>query len=435
MFLRQPKADSPQSKSWLRSLTDYFRSDRTTLYFVGAATVVYFFRATSYITQPQLYAEDGAVWLADGYNLGAKSLIASYNGFFHLAERVVGYFVAQLPLEFAPLIFNLVAWLIFSLFVYYLFSPRTKILTDNYERLFVLLSIFLIANVDEFFYNFSNSIFLLGVIGLLILVAKEARSVFGRILEKLVFIVSCFTLISPWLYLPVIANEGFRHKRKIGFYLFFALAGAIAQISSYLWASIERTVVTFQALVSKFAALEIYNQIVTPALRFGRFDLLLEGSSRLEILLVVSFVLLTLIALIYTFIAGHKQLRYLLFFLAATTVASLKSPLVGPEIADPIRFMASAMWGDRYFIFGIIALYLILSKLSSRLFGLKWRYLFLVAFMSLGLASSVYSRSFFIEKGFQDLRQPYLEGINKLKLGESEVAIPINPNWVMVLKR
>ena len=158
-------------KTTIAQLKDPASGWQTAL-FVMIAAIIYLRRSFPYITNPQLFGEDGELWLSDGYNQGFELLFQPVAGFLHVPERLFGFIVAHLPLHWAPFIFNITAWLIFILTAYYLFSIRTKILNNNYERVFMLICLSLIANVDEFFFNFSNSVFLLGVVGVLIIIAK-----------------------------------------------------------------------------------------------------------------------------------------------------------------------------------------------------------------------------------------------------------------------
>src|SRR5687767_14747569 len=105
---------------------------------VVTASLIYFRRAQVYILQPQLYADDSGS-LQGGFNDGLRSLSVSVSGFFHLIERLFGLLVSQLSLHYAPFLFNLAAGLMFVLLAYYLFSPRTKLFSSFFERLFMLL--------------------------------------------------------------------------------------------------------------------------------------------------------------------------------------------------------------------------------------------------------------------------------------------------------
>lgn len=408
-------------------------SSRWVIFFLAVALAVYFIRGHEYILQSQLYAEDGTIWLAQGYNLGFESLTLPYNAFFHTWERVIGLLIAQMPLQAAPLLFNLTAWGIFGLLAYYLFSPRTNILTNNYQRIFVLICIGLVANVDELFFNFSNSVFLLGIIGALILIADEPKSMIGKVIERIIYFLSCFTLVFVWFYLPIVLIEKFKYKRPVNFYLIVATIGSVVQLASYLTTPFERSMVTVKALLSKYTVLEIYNQIITPVIRFSRADVTFDSSNIALTFIVFLVVALAIVAVVYVARKANKQVQYLLLFFAAMTAASLKSPLV--DSVDPIKFMTTAAWGDRYFIFGIIGLGIVLAKLPYELLGSSARRWFLAGVILLGVGLSWQTNSFFIHKYFQDYRNQYQTGIEQLEKGSSKVSIPINPGWQMELER
>lgn len=407
-----------------------------TFIFVFIASVFYFIRASDYILRPQLYAEDGIIWLADAYHLGFKSIFMPLNGFFHFPERLLGFIAAHISLYDAPLIFNLAGAGIFVLMAYYFFTPRTKLFNTMYEKLFFLAAICLIANVNEFFFNFSNSIFLLGIIGVLIMLAIPAKNTWVRVLEKSVFFLSCFTLIFAWLFVPIALVEKYKNKKKVNFYLYSAAAGAIAQFLGFLFTSNKRTGIAVQALFSKNLVLEIYNQIAVPAIRFSRHDVSLDSGSKYKLVVVFFVVSICIAAYLYVLKVSNRQARYLLLFLGIMTIASLKSPLIAPElhVADPLKFMAVVRDGDRYFIFGIIALYIVFAKISYEVFTPKARYPVLAALLLFSLFNSMHSQDFFVNKHFLDLRPQYRYGISRVKAGDEVVIIRVNPINDMILK-
>jgi len=113
------------------------------------------------------------------------------------------------------------------------------------------------------------------------------------------------------------------------------------------------------------------------------------------------------------------------------TAASLKNPLI--DSLEPVKAMSIAQWGDRYFVFGIIGLGIVFSKISLQALSTHGRYWFLGIFFLFGLATSWHYQSFFVQKNFQDYRSQYTSGVDQLKTGASEVTIPINPSWQMRL--
>jgi hypothetical protein len=419
-----------------------------TLVFVSLATVLYFIRARQYILQPQLYADDGG-WLQVGYHNGIKSLFIPLNGFLHFPERLFGFLVTILPLDYAPFIFNFCAGLIFVLMAYYLFSNRTRLFSNTYERIFMLFCLSLIANVEEFFFNFSNSVFLLGIVSLLIMVADKPRNAAVAFLEKIIFILSCLTLPFTWFYLPIAIIQRVKYKQKNNFFLIITTVTSFIQLFVYLTSHVERSAVTVQSLSSKYTFLELYNQIITPAFRFARIDTPLQPFNDRNWYIILSVLLATfvcILAALWIIKKSNKTVGYLLFFLGAMTFASIASPtIVSTNPIEAIKYMAITLGGDRYFIFGIIGLSIIAAKLSYNFLTPGSRYAAFIVFAIFSIITSLQFGSFFVDKHFMDLRKQYHESVHSLKTQPkgSSVFFPINPHdphappnlrWVIQLK-
>ncbi len=409
-------------------------------FYVFVACLLYLIRGWKYyIIKPQLYAEDGVVWLADGFNLGIRSLLIPLNGFSHLFERLFGLAVAQLPLLWTPLLFNLTGFIIFGVMVYYLYSPRTKILITDFERIFVLVSLCLISNVDEFFFNFSNSVFLLGLVGLLLIVAKTPSSKLVNILEKLLFVVLCLTLPFSWIYLVILLYNYIRYRKKQVFFLISAGFGSIIQLFTYLNREEARQSVGNLALLSKDTAIEIYNQIIAPSMTFARIDI--SPDVQLSLKKIAFLIIVYSFCLIATFVVlkkSNRQTKFLIIFCIGMTLASLKSPLTDLNSSKEIvNYMANVQFGDRYFIFGILGLGIIFAKFLNIYLPKKISSYALIVFIALGLTSSIVNNSFWIQKNLKDYRKDYYDGVNKLNNPDNyhNVIIPTNPNNNSIILR
>jgi hypothetical protein len=248
------------------------RSSWQTAALVAIAAMAYAYRAKPYLRAPQLFAEDGVLWLAEGFNKNFWAIFQPVNGFMHMPERLFGFIMARLPLDWSPLLFVVSAWGLFILVTYYLLSQRTKILRTNFERIFMVGCLALIANIGELFFNFSNSVFLMGIIGTLILIADTHKNKVVMVAERAFFLLSCFTLPFAWFYLPISLLEHFKYKRKNWFFLVTSAVGAVVQVFVYVTSGVERSPVTLLSLYSKYTVLEVYNQLLVPAVRFTRID-------------------------------------------------------------------------------------------------------------------------------------------------------------------
>src|SRR5262249_8422703 len=135
---------------------------------------------------------------------------------------------------------------------------------------------------------------------------------------------------------------------------------------------------------------------------------------------------------------SNKQVWYLLFFLAAMTFASVKSPTLTVKLpVDALKTMAVVKSGSRSFFFWGGCVTFLYSKYTYLLIAPKARYGFLIVFMSFGLLTSLHYQSFFIEKQFTDYTRQYNQGIDAFESGKVKtVVIPVNPvSWHMTLSR
>ena len=405
---------------------------------VFITALAYAYRGSSYLANPQMYAEDGVLWLAQGHNKNVFALLQPVNGFLHFPERLFGFIVAHLPLQFAPAIFVVTAWILFIFTAYYLLSSRTRIFNNNFERLFVVGALALISNVEILFFNFSNSVFLMGIIAAMIITAKKSRHRAIRIAEKVFFLLSCLTLPFAWFFLPITLFERFKYKQKDSFFLYASAFGSIVQVIYYITSHVNRSPVTLISLVSKYTLLELYNQIIIPGLRFARIDMPLDQYTHHYYPVVTVF--LTVLALLFATIVvvkkTNKQTRYILFFLAGMTFASFKSPSLNAKLpVNAIIAMSYVTGAGRYFIYGVIGFNIISAKAAYEILAPRVRYAFLLIFFAFGLLTSLHYGSFYIQKNFTDYSSQYRAGISKFELSQTKsVNIPVNPYpWNMTL--
>lgn len=435
--------DQPNVKTGYSKLTNFLTSSKDSRLFNTALVLLiaasYVFRAHQYILRPQLYAEDGEVWLTGAYNHGIHSIFQSYNGLSHLFERLFGLTALHLiPFQDEPLFFVITALLIFLLLCYYLLSKRGGILTTNYQKMFFALSLCLLGNAEEFYFSFSNSVFLLGAIGLLILVINKSQHKIINVLEKILFFLLCFTNVFAWIYILILAFEFIWQRRRKYYYLACALLGSITQAWIHIHQQVgQRPNIPTRYIVSKATLFEFYNQIITPSLRFGRQDISPIVRTRTDLVFVGLALLICGIIVVYIFLKSNYKTKCLLFFCLFMTLISLKSPINGQTAPAAIVIaMATYHWGNRYFIFGILGMFIIWAKFSQELFKKRYLPAVLLVFFTFGLLSSINLGSFYIQKDFLDLRGQYAKGVAQLKKSKDQnIVIPINPTgWYIDLQ-
>ena len=411
-----------------------------TSFLVLVAASGYLVRAGQYLFRPQLFAEDGVLWLAEGHNKSITALFQPVNGFLHFPERLFGYVVARVSLHYAPHIFVLTAWILFILLIYYLLSSRTKIFVNNFERIFIVLALALVANIPELFFNFSNSVFLMGIIGSLIMIASKPKNRLLEIFEKTFFLLTCLTLPFAWFFLPIALVERFKYKRKELYFLITSFVASVVQIIYYVASHVNRSPITFLSLWSKWTLLELYNQMLVPGIRFARIDILVQDYTihRYPVFFVFFVILLFFITTCIVIKKSNKQVRYLLFFLAAMTFASVKSPTLSVKTPiEALKTMAVIVGGSRYFVYGVVGVIVVYVKATKLAFVPRARYLFMIGLIGFGLLTSLHYQDFFIEKQFMNFTTQYNNGITEFKSGHKKsVNILVNPSpWNMTLTR
>jgi hypothetical protein len=302
-------------------------------------------------------------------------------------------------------------------------------------------SLGLIANFSEFFFNFSNSVFLLGVIGLCIYFAKPSKNITFNILEKLIFILACLTLPFAWFYLVIVLFEWIWRKKYNLLYLIVSAIGTVIQLFIHELSKYSRPDIPTTTLISsRYTLLEIYNQIVTPALRFARIDTNINIAFDKFFVIFIFCIILGGLSLFVLIKHGSVQLKYLTFFLVLFTVSALKGPLVGGNLSPVgiLKFMDTAQFGNRYFFYGILCLLTIFAVAFSTYIKKQALYGFLALFVVFSLSTSLTSSAFKVNKGFSNYSVVYDKDISSLGRAKpgTIVKIPENPGgpWYIDLK-
>jgi hypothetical protein len=95
---------------------------------VGAATTLLIARKPWALTMPQLWAEDGSVFLAQNDQLGARALFTPFQGYLHLLPRLIAWTTSRVVDVGAwPLFYNGAALIITFLLFVRIASPRLKL--------------------------------------------------------------------------------------------------------------------------------------------------------------------------------------------------------------------------------------------------------------------------------------------------------------------
>ena len=162
--------------------------------------------------RPQLYAEDGAYWMSNAYSIGLKNITLPYASQYHTAEKLFAYASSFLPIEWQPFIYNLTAFIIFIIMCYLLLDKKSGIVRDPKQALILAFMLGLVQNIEELAFNFSNSVFYLGIIGVVLL----WRNYSSRIKNSLKYVfygITCVTLPFSLFYAPIALFRFVKNKK------------------------------------------------------------------------------------------------------------------------------------------------------------------------------------------------------------------------------
>lgn len=138
-----------------------------------AGLLLMILRKPDAVLQPQLWAEDGAVFLRDALLLGPEALVTPYSGYLHLLPRLVAAGAPYLSAAHAPWLFTGGAMVPVVLVAGLLASRRLPLTAA--ERIGGMLLLALPPMPGEVLLNLTNSQWILGFVFVLLLMAKPAE--------------------------------------------------------------------------------------------------------------------------------------------------------------------------------------------------------------------------------------------------------------------
>ena len=206
------------------------RSVRTLLpilVILPAVLAVIYLRGPDAFLHPNFWAEDGNIFFADWQSLGLASLLHPYNGYLHLAPRLVAALAGAFPLEQTPLVYLIASQAIalWCAVTIYLAMPERGLLPP------LFLAPFLAIGATEVLSSPTNLQWILALGLIAVLLAPAPRTTVGRA-NHLAFAVlaglsgpfSLFAVVAA-----VLARVGLRLPTDRGQYLLVAVvAGAAA---------------------------------------------------------------------------------------------------------------------------------------------------------------------------------------------------------------
>lgn len=310
----------------------------------------------------QFWAEDGAFWFADAYNLGAIApLLHPAAGYFQTLPRLAALIALALPLGAAPLLFNVLGILVQVLPVQFLLSSRCRNLGSFGGRCLFAFFYLGLPNSMEMHVNITNAQWRLALLALLVVFAETGVTKLWNAFDVGVLTLSALTGPFVVFVVPIAAVYWFiegRDRRRLSL-LVTSVIGAVIQVLAVLMkGSAERPIHAVRAASPELLVQILAKQIFMAALlgrrTMGRFAF----DSRWGFAVALAVVSIGVIVELYVLWKGPLAFKAFILFsfwilgvsLISPTTASPQWPnLVGASgirywFFPMLAFMASALW-------------------------------------------------------------------------------------------
>ena len=181
---------------------------------------------------PQLYAEDGSIFLLQDDQMGLRAFWGTYVGYLHLLPRLIAWFASHLAdVAWWPAIYNGAAFLV----TIGLFARFTSARIDVPGKPWLLVSFGLVAHTGEVLLNVTNVQWLASFFLLQQLVLTRPTSAWQRAGDFTLLIVVGLTGPFSLIYLPLFAWRWWRERNFDNLTVLLVLA-ACAGVQGWLLA-------------------------------------------------------------------------------------------------------------------------------------------------------------------------------------------------------
>jgi hypothetical protein len=316
-----------------------------------AAAAIATSRRPDAVLNAQFFAEDGAVWFHDAYNLGLRCLAVPQASYLHTLTRLIALLALLFPLTQAPLVMNLCAMAVQVLPVSLFLSRRFSGVSIRIRLLAAFLYLAL-PNSYEVNANITTIQWHLALVACLVLFAEPAESWSWRIFDVLSLVLISVDGPIGILLVPVAA--ALRWKRGDGWArtLCFALIpGAVVQAATLMASKAQRSAAPNGANLTGFVHIVARQVFLSSLLGVkSEFHIFARVPFAGEVLITIA----GLSAILYAVWRGPIELKLFILFVSVVFAAALANPLAAP---------AGTQWetlgvpgaGNRYFFLPTIA--------------------------------------------------------------------------------
>ncbi len=300
------------------------------------------------ITNPQFFAEDGAVWFADAYRLGFHSLFVPDAGYLQIFPRLIAGLAVLVPLIFAPLLMNMVGIVVQVLPVNLLASARFADWGSLPLRLVMGFLYIALPNSRELDVVITNAQWHLALLACILVLASSPVTWKWRVFDICLLLLSGLTGPFCLLLLPIAVIMWWMRRSNWRIVTSLVVAGcALAQLLVLYRADPS---IRYSAPLGATTRLfiDLLSGHVFLAAMFGFSNY----SERLPFTFLVLVALLGLVLFAYALLRTKLEIRLFVLFSLLVFAASLRSPLVSRS--DPQWQVLDHAYGIRYWFFPML---------------------------------------------------------------------------------
>jgi hypothetical protein len=333
---------------------------------LAAAAIVFAHRVDAF-TNPQFYAEDGARWFSDAYNLGALHALGSaLAGYFQVLSRLGPVIAAPFGVANQPLVYNVCGLLVQIAPVFYFLSSRFETVVPSFWARAALSLIYLLMPADELNVTITSAPYHLAILATLVVIAPEPHRWYWKVFD--VSTVLLCGMSGPFVYilLPITALWYLVRRRPFTLVLLavFALTLAAQLYASTL--SPRPPGANLGASLSNLLLI-LSDRVILAGIfaEPGHRHVYLAGQTH-GTLIAGLICLVSLVVVLYAAMKAPWELRLFALTAVGIVAASLLSPLVS-FTGNEWLILATSEEGGRYFFMARVAWVVMLIWAVSRL--------------------------------------------------------------------
>lgn len=413
---------------------------------VLCSLIVFVFRTSERLFNPQLVAEDG-VFFQNTYNLSfLDTIFLPYRGGFYVFSRILYEVALVFRLDLVPLVFVVLA-LVVQIFCCTIFlSERFSWIVPNvWYRAFFCILLATIPASSEIHLRLYNVHWYLGILAFLLVIMEAPYSWRGKFLYMVSWVLIGFSAPQTIVFLPCLAVRALV-DRRLRWFSFIAVVGLGIVVFLTVQANTERVRGT-GGLQLVALGVALFNALAFRVLTVGTVGLsrLFDTFYQYDDLRWMYVLLLPYLALIISgayFFWQQQRRDYLLVWVALIycTIAPIALLFLGRADFLQARQHLSGLWGDdRYYVLPICTFYFTLLFWWLSLSPYKNRYLRSARWLLVLPILFAVTSDFFVHNVFISDFQ-WKSQVRRIKQAEalapgSILDVPINPTneWTMRL--